>query len=137
MASKGGSTNKQAALARARERRRQLDRDRDAQDQRIEEAAAFALVALDARGEAEAAVAAATAELGVAVRKLLEEDVSAERAAALLELDVAEVRRLSKAPTPAGQARQSAAASSSPAASSVTALPSQAGKDENAARRAG
>ena len=42
MASKGGTTNKQAALARARERRRQLDRDRDAQDQRIEEVTAFA-----------------------------------------------------------------------------------------------
>jgi hypothetical protein len=137
MASKGGSNNKQAALAKARERRRQLDRDRDAQDQRIEEATAFALVALDARGDAEAAVAAATAELGVAVRKMLEEVVTAERAGALLELDVTEVRRLSKAPTPADQAKPTVAANTSSATSSVTALPSQAGQGENAARRAG
>ena len=96
MASKGGS--RQAALVRARERRRELDRDRDAHDQRIEEATAEAFVALDTRGEAQEAVAAATAQLGIAVRKLLAEDVTAEKATALLELDTAEVRRLSKAP---------------------------------------
>jgi hypothetical protein len=111
-----------------------LDRERDAQDQRIEEAAALALVALDTRAEAEAAVAAATAELGVAVRKLLEEDVSAERAAALLEVDLTEVRRLSKAP--AKEPRDSAPPSgkSTPASASP---PPQAGQDEDAARRAG
>lgn len=125
MASKGGTTNRQTALARARERRRKLDRERDAQDQRIEEAAALALVALDTRVEAEAAVAAATAELGVAVRKLLEEDVGAERAAALLEVDLTEIRRLSKAP--ANEPRDSAPASgkSTPA---LAALPPQAGR---------
>jgi hypothetical protein len=82
---------------RARERRRELDRERDAQDERIEEATAEAFGALDARGQAQDAVAAATAQLGIAVRKLLAEDVTAEKAAALLELDMAEVRRLSKA----------------------------------------
>lgn len=137
MASKGGSTNKQAALARARERRRQLDRDRDAQDQRIEEATAFALVAIDARTEAEDAVAVATAELAVAVRKLLEQDVTAERAAALLEIDVTEVRRLSKVPAPVAQTKPAATAKPLPAVSSVTALPSQVGQVEDAARRAG
>src|SRR4051794_15078219 len=100
MTSKGGSINKQAALARARERRRKLDRDRDAQDHRIEEATALALVAIDARTEAQAAVTRATAELGVVVRKLLEEDLTVERAASLLEIEVTELRRLSKAPTP-------------------------------------
>jgi hypothetical protein len=54
-------------------------------------------VALEARSEAEQALAAATAELGERLRRLLAEDVPAERAAALLELDIAEVRRLTKA----------------------------------------
>jgi hypothetical protein len=138
MASKGGTTSRQAALARARERRRQLDRERDAQDQRIEEATAQALVALAARAEAEDAVAAATGELGVAVRKLLEEEVTAERAAALLEIDVAEVRRVSKAPAPVPQGKPAATVKSGPAGtSSVRALPSQVGEGEDAARRAG
>lgn len=130
MASKGGSTNRQAALARARERRRKLDRERDAQDQRIEEATAGALVALDLRAEAEEAVAAATAELGVAVRKLLEEDVSVERAAALLEIDVVEIRRLSKAPTPPAAPGRPASAGGS-----MASIPTGDGAD--AARRAG
>jgi hypothetical protein len=138
MASKGGAASRQAALARARERRRQLDRERDAQDQRVEEATAQALVALAARAEAEDAVAAATGELGVAVRKLLEEDVTSERAAALLEIDVAEVRRVSKAPALGHQGKPAATVQAASAAtSSVRALPSQVGEGEDAARRAG
>lgn len=84
------------ALARARDRRRALDRDRDAQDQRIEEATAATLVALEHLTEAEDARTAATVMVGEALRELLAEDVTPERAAALLELDAAEVRRLSK-----------------------------------------
>jgi hypothetical protein len=93
-----------AALTKARERRRALDAARDEQDRRIEQATAEALVALEARSEAEQALAAATAALGETLRRLLAEDVPAERAAALLELDTAEVRRLTKAtdrPSPA------------------------------------
>jgi hypothetical protein len=131
MASRNGS--RQAALVRARERRRELDRDRDAQDERIEEATAEAFVALDTRGEAQEAVAAATAQLGIAVRKLLAEDVTAEKAAALLELDMAEVRRLSKetppTPGPRDRARGNEAA--------VRTMPSSSNEDEDAARRAG
>ena len=87
-----------AALTKARERRRALDAARDEHDRRIEQATAEALVALEARSEAEQALAAATAALGETLRTLLAEDVPAERAAALLELDTAEVRRLTKAP---------------------------------------
>jgi hypothetical protein len=131
MTSRNGS--RQAALVRARERRRELDRDRDAQDQRIEEATAEAFVALDARAEAQEAVEAATAQLGTAVRKLLAEEVTAEKVAALLELDMAEVRRLSKAtPTTPGQ-RDRAGASGT----AVRKLPTSTNGDENAARRAG
>jgi NCAIR mutase (PurE)-related protein len=79
-----------------RERRRALDRDRDARDQRIEEATAATLVALEHLTEAEDARTAATVMVGEALRELLAEDVTPERAAALLELDAAEVRRLSK-----------------------------------------
>ena len=85
-----------AALTRARERRRALDAARDEHDRRVEEATAEALVALEARSEAEQALAAATAALGETLRMLLAEEVPAERVAALLELDTAEVRRLTK-----------------------------------------
>jgi hypothetical protein len=131
MTSRNGS--RQAALARARERRRELDRERDAQDERIEEATAEAFVALDARGLAQEAVAAATAQLGTAVRKLLAEDVTAERAAALLELDMAEVRRLSKATRTTPGQRDRAGASEA----AVRTLPRSTDGDGDAARRAG
>ncbi|RZU33534.1 hypothetical protein [Blastococcus saxobsidens] len=93
-----------AALTKARERRRALDAARDEHDRRVEQATAEALVALEARSEAEQTLAVATAALGETLRTLLAEDVPAERAAALLELDIAEVRRLTKAadlPSPA------------------------------------
>jgi hypothetical protein len=92
------TVSRQAAeLTKARERRRALDTARDEHDRRVEHATAAALVALDARREAERALASATAALGETLRRLLAEDVPAERAAALLELDTAEVRRLTKA----------------------------------------
>lgn len=86
-----------AALTKARERRRALDVARDEHDRRVEEATAEALVALEARSEAEQTLAAATAALGETLRTLLAEDVPAERAAALLDLDTAEIQRLTKA----------------------------------------
>lgn len=87
---------RQAALLLARERRLKLDADRDAKDRRIEEATAAALVALGERAEAERAVEAATAELGKAVRELLAEDASQDKAAELVGITAAEVRRLTK-----------------------------------------
>jgi electron transfer flavoprotein alpha subunit len=93
-----------AALTKARERRRALDAARDEHDRRVKEATAEALVALEARREAEHALAVATAALGETLRTLLAEDVPAERAAALLDLDTAEVRRLTRTagrPSPA------------------------------------
>jgi hypothetical protein len=93
-----------AALTKARERRRALDAARDEHDRRIEQATAEALAALEARSEAEQALQAATATFAETLHTLLAEDVPTERAAALLELDPAEVRRLTKAayrPSPA------------------------------------
>jgi len=87
---------RQAALLLARERRLKLDADRDAQDRRIEEATAAALLALGERAEAEKAVEAATAELGKAVRELLADDVTPGKAAELVGISGAEVRRLAK-----------------------------------------
>lgn len=122
---------KQSALKLASDRRRELDRARGEQDKRIEEATAATLVALQGRDAAERTLEAAQAEVGESLRKVLAEDVSVERAAALLDVDVAEVRRLMKvAPTDteaAGGARQGG---------SVTALP-DAGGSGSAARRAG
>jgi hypothetical protein len=91
------NANKQAnALAKARERRRELDKTRDEQDRRVEQATAAALVALDARKAAELSLRDATQGLADALRRLVSQDVSIERAAALLELDAKEVRRLTK-----------------------------------------
>jgi hypothetical protein len=86
-----------AALTKARERRRALDAAREEHDRQVEDATAEALVALEARSEAEQAFEAATAAFGERLRTLLAENVPAERAAALLELDTAEVQRLTKA----------------------------------------
>jgi hypothetical protein len=91
------NVNKQAnALAKARGRRRELDKARDEQDRRVEQAAATALVALDVRKAAEASLREATEGLADALNRLVGQDVSVERAAALLELDATEVRRLTK-----------------------------------------
>ena len=108
------NVSKQAsALARARERRRAVDKARDEQDQRIEEATAGAFIALEVRADAERALESATCQLGRALKVLLAEDVSTEKAAALLELEATEVRRLVKAASPddrdADAQRQSAA----------------------------
>jgi DNA-directed RNA polymerase specialized sigma24 family protein len=83
-----------SALAKARERRRSLDKLRDEQDQRIDEATARALVVLEIRADAERTLESATRQLGEALKLLLAEEVSIDKAAALLELDVTEVRRL-------------------------------------------
>lgn len=104
MTARTAAANK-AALARARERREKLDEAVRAQEQRQDVATAAASVALERLAEVEAARDVVVAEVGTAVRALMEEDVTAERAAGLLDIDVAEVRRLSKVvpvETPAG-----------------------------------
>jgi len=129
------NVSKQAsALVKARERRRALDKARDEQDQRIEEATAAAMVALEGRAEAERALEAATGQVGESLKVLLAEDVPAEKAAALLELDVTEVRRLVKA-APAEAGGPQPGRESGPKAT-VSVLPEAAG-GEGAARRAG
>lgn len=89
------------ALKKMRERQRELDREdderRDARRERVAEASATALVALGRYDKAVSAVEDATADVGAAVRTLMAEDVDVDRAAALLELDAAEVRRFAKA----------------------------------------
>jgi len=86
-----------SALAKARQQRRELDRARDEQDQRLEETTAAALLALESRDQAARALQTATGRAGEAVRLLLALQVSAERAAALLDLTVIELRRLARA----------------------------------------
>jgi hypothetical protein len=129
------NVSKQAsALAKARERRRALDKARDEQDQRIEEATAAAMVALEGRADAERALEIATSQAGEALKVLLAEDVPAEKAGALLELDVTEVRRLVKAAPAEVAATQPGRESGARAAVSVL---SEAAGGEGAARRAG
>ena len=138
-----------AALATARARRRELDRERDSQDLRVEEATAAALVMLQLRGEAQTALEVASAALGTSLRTLLEQDVSADRAAALLELDVSEVRRLTKpvvpdsdrsAPSPitAHSSRPGAAgAGAAGSDAKVSAVQAPEARNDDGARRAG
>ncbi len=108
------------ALKKMRERQRELDREdderREARRERIAAASASAIVALGRYDKTVAAVADATAEVGTAVRTLLAEDVDVDRAAALLELDAAEVRRFSKAAAdkPAPEAKDSSAGDDGP-----------------------
>jgi hypothetical protein len=90
------ANGKQAALARARERRIALDEGRDARDRRIEETAAEAFVLLAERAAAEAKVSETSAAIGERLRRLLAEDVGADGVAQLVDLDVAEVRRLTR-----------------------------------------
>ena len=136
-----------AALATARARRRELDRERDCQDLRVEQATAEALVVLELRGQAETALEVASAALGAALRTLLARDVSAERAAALLELDVTDVRRLTKpvaphnskaSPSPVNASRPGAAGAGAAGAGAMVSAPptAEAGNDDGA-RRAG
>lgn len=124
-------SKRQSALVKARERRRATDKARDEQDRRIEEATATVLIALEIRAEAEQALEAATGQVGVALRHLIAEDVSADRAAALLELDVVEVRRLARV---ARAGCRSAMAQSRP--DTKTTVP-QADAGEGDARRTG
>jgi DNA-directed RNA polymerase specialized sigma24 family protein len=122
-----------SALAKARERRRVLDKARDEQDQRIDEATAGALVVLEIRADAERALESATRQLGEALKLLLAEDVSTEKAAALLEMDATEVRRLVRSvSTDAGESN---AGRQSAAAATVSVLPGAVG--DRVARQAG
>lgn len=123
-----------SALAKARQRRRALDRVRDEHDQRVEDATASVLVALDARADAERALESATGRVGQALKALLGEDVGMERAAALVELELAEVRRLVKV-APA-EADSSAAKHKSPVTVTLSDVPGGPGA-ESPARRAG
>ena len=88
------------ALKKMRERQRELDREdderREARRKRIAEASATVMVALGRYEKAAAARGGRPAEVGAAMRTLLAEDVDVDRAAALLELDAAEVRRFSR-----------------------------------------
>lgn len=126
--------NKQAALQRARARRIELDRDRDLRDRRIEEAAAEVFVLLEQRSAAELVLAETNTAIADQLRLVLAENVGVEGAAALVDLDVSEVRRLTRA---AGEKTEQAekTADGAPAGATVTALPAQSGAD-SAARRA-
>src|SRR5437773_5613088 len=122
------NSSKQArALAQARERRRLLDQDRDEQDARVEQVAAAALIALDLRVAAERDLAAATAELARAVQALFAEGVGVDRVAALLQVELADIRRLAKL---------TASPAISAAADSAASLPAAADTDTLAVPRA-
>jgi hypothetical protein len=122
------------ALKKVRERQRELDREdderREARRKRIAEASATVMVALGRYEDAAAALEEATAEVGAAVRTLMAEDVDVDRAAALVELDAAEVRRFAKADKPsAGKGGDDGA----PAEATVTPMPGRAGGQQRPA----
>jgi len=92
-------------MAKARERRSALDQDRVARDRRVEEATAQVLLQLQQRAAAEQAVQVANAQIGLVLRRLLDDEgIAAHGVGALVELTVSEVRRLARAvPTAAGE----------------------------------
>ena len=90
---------KQAALSRARQRRVALDRDRAARDNRVEQAAARVFLLLEQHAAAERAMKEAKTEVGQTLRELLEEGIALDGVAQLCELEVAEVRRLTRTAT--------------------------------------
>ncbi len=134
------ASQKQAALNKARERRVALDRDRAARDNRVEQAAAKVFVLFEQHAAAEQAMQDAHAGVGKALRELLEEGITVDGVAELCELEVGEVRRLSRSATPAPaetasvtQLRPSATTSDGPAAGAAVAAEGEAA---GAARRA-
>jgi len=82
MASKVSSRQQAMAMAKAkaRERRSALDQDRVARDRRVEEATAQVLLQLQERAAAEQAVQVANAQIGAALRRLLQDEGSRRRA---------------------------------------------------------
>ncbi len=83
-------SSRQQAMAKARERRSALDQDRVARDRRVEEATAQVLLQLEERAAAEEAVQVANAEIGAALRRLLQDEgIAAEGVGALVDLTLA------------------------------------------------
>lgn len=81
----------------ARERRMKLDVDRAERDERIEAAAAAVFVAQQDQAAALDAAASAESAIAASVRLLLDaEGLTQTQTGQLLDLDVAEVRRLAK-----------------------------------------
>lgn len=87
---------RQAALAKARHRRIALDADRDARDRRLEDAVAQVIVQLEHRAEIEQRLADTNITIGHALHQVLAEDVGLQGVAQLVDLDPAEVRRLTR-----------------------------------------
>jgi len=90
------ATAKQEARLKARQRRLELDAHRDARDRRVEDATAEALLLVAQRADAEDAVIRANVSLGHAVRTLIDEGVSFDGIAQVIDVDVAEVRRVAR-----------------------------------------
>lgn len=88
-----GSSASVAARKRAREARVKLDADRVARDERVESAAAEFFTSQD---ELARTVERLEKSMGRALGKLLAEDESAERVAALCDVSAGDVRRLVK-----------------------------------------
>jgi hypothetical protein len=88
---------------------------------------------LEVRADAERALESAARQLGEALKLLLAEDVSTDKAAALLELEATEVRRLVR--TVSTDAGEPNARGQSVAAATVSVLPDAVG--DRVARQAG
>jgi cell division septation protein DedD len=87
-------------LAKARQRRVALDQDRAARDSRVESAAAEVYVLIEDRSAAELAVQAANVAIGAVLRRLFEqESLTLDGVARLCDLELAEVRRLTRTST--------------------------------------
>jgi len=117
------ASTKQAALAKARQRRVALDQDRAARDSRVELAAAEVYLLIEHRSAAEQAVQAANVAISAVLRRLLEqESLTLDGVAQLCELELAQVRRLTRTPTPPAAAASSPVTPQASDAATVTEL---------------
>jgi hypothetical protein len=109
-----------------------LDRDRDEHDRRVEAATAATLLALESRDEARRLLDEATRAAAVELEVLTDLGVSSGRAAVLLDLETAQVRRLARAGT-----RRPTVARDEPSAPSGAGSAKSTGGGEGGAGRAG
>ena len=101
----------------AQAKRIELDRDRAARDQRVEQAVAEVLLLLDERDRLTRRLSELPPETGAAPGRLHGQDVTLAQAAELCGLELAEVRRLTRA------ARASGSSSAAVAADGTTSAP--------------
>lgn len=94
MARSSGTTTRTQARERARRARQQVDAERDVRDRKVEDAATKFFVATDERDAIEKQLVGVEEKMASAIGELVDLRETAPRIAALLGIEVRDVRRL-------------------------------------------